>query len=295
MGSGVNGKRLSPLAIPYRARLPGRSRARHLAGGAAAKGRVVLATMMAAVLIYAGPWSSASAQSSPDPWAASGNQGRTWDEIKALPDWSGVWEPIMNRPPNGSQFSVQPPLTTRWQKKLEVIRKIAAAGGDVPSRAYHCIALGPPAEMGGPEALLEFLFTPGRVTIDSVQGWLRRIYVGQRVADDPDPSFQGSSVGHWEGDTLVIETVGLDPGNELLYGLPIGKGAHLIERLHLRGPNTLQLEVAVDGAESLVRTYRYTQVYHRIKYQLGQFDCAQNNRDVDPITGRQGFDIPPKF
>lgn len=255
----------------------------------------VLALMAVAVLTGLVVAPTAIAQSnSVTSTAAAGNQGLTWDDIKALPDWSGVWEPGRNRPSGAAQYSEQPPLTPKWQKKFETVRKIAAAGGDVPSRAYHCIALGPPAEMGGPETLLEFLFTPARVTIDSSQGWVRRIYLGQKLPEDPDLTFQGSSVGHWEGATLVVETVGLDPGDEFMYGMPIGQGGHVVERIHLVDPNTLQLDVAVDAAESLKSTYRYSQLYQRTNFPMGEFDCAQNNRDVDPNTGRQGFDISPK-
>jgi hypothetical protein len=58
---------------------------------------------------------------------------------------------------------------------------------------------------------LEFLFTPGRVTIAiETYSVVRRIHTdGRALPADPDPSYQGSSIGHWQGDTLVVETIGV--------------------------------------------------------------------------------------
>ena len=66
---------------------------------------------------------------------------------------------------------------------------------------------------GGFEGALEFLFTPGRVTITSEDGRLRRIYTdGRPMPPQMDVSANGISVGRWEGATLVVTTTHLDPG-----------------------------------------------------------------------------------
>jgi hypothetical protein len=61
---------------------------------------------------------------------------------------------------------------------------------------------------------MEILFTPGRVTMlgESDGNRLRRIYTdGRPHPDTPDPTFHGHSIGHWEGDTLVVDTVDILP------------------------------------------------------------------------------------
>ena len=66
-----------------------------------------------------------------------------------------------------------------------------------------------PGIMGQPYPM-EFLLTPGQVTIViEAYNQIRHIYTdGRPLPEDPDPTFYGTSVGHWEGDTLVAETVG---------------------------------------------------------------------------------------
>lgn len=192
------------------------------------------------------------------------------------------------------QFDVRPPLTPTWQRKLEQIRAEDSAGQYVPSRVARCINEGLPLEMSGPSALFEFLYSPGRVTITDAAGWVRRIYLGRPLPSDPDLSFQGSSVGHWEGRTLVVETNGLDPGDEMVYGLPIGKDAHLLERMYLKDKHTLHIDFELSGSQALRASYRFSHEYQRSEEPILEYDCAQNNRDtVDPATGKSGFDLTP--
>ena len=75
--------------------------------------------------------------------------------------------------------------------------------------AANCLPPGMPGIMGQPYPM-EFLMTPGQVTIViEAYNQIRHIYTdGRPLPADPDPTFYGTSVGHWEGDTLVAETVG---------------------------------------------------------------------------------------
>ena len=68
---------------------------------------------------------------------------------------------------------------------------------------------------------MEFLFTPGRVTIlIETYSLVRRIYTdGSAMPAEPDASYQGTSVGNWEGDTLVVETTGILPETSPLSGI----------------------------------------------------------------------------
>lgn len=72
------------------------------------------------------------------------------------------------------------------------------------SNVANCIPAGLPGSMLQPYPI-EFLFTPGRVTINiETYSVVRRIYTdGRSLPQDPDPSYQGTSAGSWDGDTLV--------------------------------------------------------------------------------------------
>ena len=83
----------------------------------------------------------------------------------------------------------------------------------------NCLPPGMPGIMGQPYPM-EFLLTPGQVTIlIEAYNQIRHIYTdGRELPDDPDPTFHGTSVGHWEGDTLVVETVGFSPITQIANG-----------------------------------------------------------------------------
>jgi len=232
----------------------------------------------------------------------------------SLPDWSGTWE--LERagfpgpaaaPPSGPGGTRAAPArrtpydglvlawTPKGKRKFEQIRAIAAAGGDVPSRSYQCIPVGVPMVVAGVEAEFEFLFSPGRVTmLLSPNNETRRIYTDGRPQDsDPDTSFDGSSVGHWEGQTLVVDTVGLDPKNEFIYAIPGGKHMHVSERMFLKGPDSLQIDTVIEAPEMISEPYRYTKTYRRTRRPMLEAYCAQNNRDLNDQTGRQQVDLTP--
>ena len=231
---------------------------------------------------------------------ASGNkspQGDTWDSIKLLPDWSGGWgdHDWETGRLRGGEVSRGIPFNAKAQAQADSYRKLAAAGGDVTQRTQNCVPSGFSGTMGGPEAYYEFLFTPGRVTITSENGLIRRIYTdGRKPPDDPDESFHGYSVGHWEGGTLVVETIGLDRNNSFAANIPVGKGLRVAERMYLTDPDLLQIDSVIEAPAILTAPYRVTKHFSRHRnYTMNEFNCSQNNRDVDPRTGKQIFDLTP--
>ncbi len=220
--------------------------------------------------------------------------------LNALPDWSGSWSDMdwesAAGTPRATGYGVKYPLKPDAEKKFLDIRKVAAAGGETTARTQNCK---PPifvGTMGGPESYTEFLFTPGRVTITDEEMRIRRIYTdGRKIPANAlqDPTYQGFSIGHWEGQTLVVETAGIHPTNEVVRNVPGGKGIHVVEHIHLKDPNTLQVDSLVDAPEVFTQAYTVTKFYKRhADYEMHEFDCDANNRDVN-AQGHQQFDLTP--
>ena len=116
-----------------------------------------------------------------------------------LPDWSGWWGHAVPMPEE--MLRAPPPL------KPEIsARMLAAQGGNPPIDALaYCRPPQFTGSSGGFTEAVEFLFTPGRVTITNEMGLIRRIYTdGRSSPADPDPTNTGFSVGRWEGQTLVV-------------------------------------------------------------------------------------------
>ena len=119
---------------------------------------------------------------------------------------------------------------------------------------------------------LEILFTPGRVTMlgESDGNRLRRIYTdGRPHPGDPDPSFHGHSIGHWEGETLVVDTIGVLPQTYIAIseavGVPNNGGLHVVERIHLAGADVLLDELAITAPNVLTATWTTTRRFTRQK------------------------------
>ena len=137
---------------------------------------------------------------------------RDWTNLATLPDWSGTWNPDINDQ-NRQRRENKTPWTPKAAKEIEDMTAAEAAGR--PAGIFNnCLPEGMPSWMLISHNALEFLFTPGRITMlgESDSNRLRRVYTdGRPHPEDPDLTFHGHSIGHWEGDTLVIDTVGVLP------------------------------------------------------------------------------------
>ena len=145
---------------------------------------------------------------------ASGPQGDTWASIAKLPDWQGIWELDWRHGGGLAAARPAPPkLTPTAQAKLDAYRKAQQSGKDLAPEQANCLPPGMPGIMTQPYPI-EFLYSPGKVAI-AVEAYmqLRQVFTdGRGHPKDPDPLFNGHSIGHWEGDVLVVNTTGFLPG-----------------------------------------------------------------------------------
>jgi hypothetical protein len=134
----------------------------------------------------------------------------------------------------------------------------------------NCLPEGMPSWMLISHNAMEFAMIPGRIYMlgESDSNRLRRVYTdGRPHPDDPDLTFHGHSIGHWEGDTLVIDTVGILPQAWLAIGesvgIPNNGDMHVVERMHLTGPNTLVDELTITAPHVLTKPWTTTRVFTR--------------------------------
>ena len=208
-----------------------------------------------------------------------------WLAISKLPDWSGIWTPDM-RDQEAQETSNVPPWTPAISKQMIQMAADEAAGKPFLIFA-HCFPEAMPSWMLIMHNAFEVLFTPGRVTLlGEVDGnRMRRIYTdGRGHPADPDPSFHGHSIGHWEGDTLVVDTVAILPQAYLAIseavGVPNDGDMHIVERIHLTGPNTLHDDLEITAPKVLTKTWKTTRIYYRHrakKYDLVEGVCVQGD------------------
>ena len=100
---------------------------------------------------------------------------------------------------------------------------------------------------------------------------------------DLKPSWYGDSVGHWEGDTLAVDTVGLDKRSWVDgFGTPHTDQLHVVERYHLRNPDTLEVSFTVDDPGAFTTPWSAIAIYRKDRSTSESYSevvCAENNRD----------------
>ena len=226
--------------------------------------------------------------------AGAGNAKGHYHELDALPDWGGIWFVAGGASGGGAPPAI-PKLKGEYLGRYQAWRaEVAANNGVVRRTRSNCSPPGMPRIMRLAQYPYEFLFTPGRVTINQ-EAWMqtRTIWTdGRAHKEDPDPTFMGDSIGHWEGDTLVVDTIGISDQVELDTGMPHSAQFHLTERIHLSpdDPDVLVNEMRMEDPEALEEPFSVTVRYRRDRHgSLIEFQCAENDRNPVDEEGNTEF------
>ncbi len=239
---------------------------------------------LAAAIFSLGLATAAVAQAPPPPGPSTPKPtAADWAALGALPDWSGTWLPDMGDQAR-QETSNPPPWTPTIAAEMAKAKAEEVAGA--PRGLFiNCLPEGMPSWMLISHNAMEVLFTPGQVTLlgESDGNRLRRIYTdGRPHPADPDPTFHGHSVGHWEGDTLVVDTVGILPETFIAIsesvGVPNDGDMHISERIHLVSPGVLHDDLEITAPHVLAHPWKTTRsfVRHRlIRDSIAEGVCAQ--------------------
>lgn len=136
----------------------------------------------------------------------------------------------------------------------------------------------------------EMLETEGRITmIFEVDSQVRRIFLDRAEHlpfDELDPTYFGDSIGHWEGNALVIDTVGFHAHTSLWNNLPHSDQLHIVERITWQDADTIQIEITVMDALALTEPLQRTVEYStRPDWRIREYSCLENNRDRPDESG----------
>ncbi len=246
-------------------------------------------TMAAAVAILITADSVADA--APEP-------GMTWESIGSLPDFSGSWSMKLRPVPRPVLKPAPAALMSAWERETSSGKDPADVDG---LKRSYCGPARFSGFNGGLQDYVEFLFTPGRMTIINELGLIRRINLSSEpFRAEPAETNTGVSIGHWEGRTLLVETRGLshdigwdEPRNHM--PIWIGRHARIVERFSLTEPDILQIVARITAPDLLAAPYEVTTVYSRNRsHEFQQItNCVQSDRAFDDTTGRERFDLTP--
>ena len=187
----------------------------------------------------------------------------------------------------------QPPLKPEhlaaWQERQKKTREAEARGEPVYTHYAACIPDGMPSMMMAMFPM-EVLQTPGQITIiQEAYNQVRRIWLDQKQLpiEEAEPGFWGHSVGRWEGDTLVVDTVGIKE-HVRFRDTPHSNQMRISERMRMISPDMFQNEVTINDPVYLTGPWTFTYMYKRRPgYKLYEYVCEDNREFVDPDTGAQ--------
>jgi hypothetical protein len=240
------------------------------------------------------------------------------EQSRVIPDLSGVWEgpgfdlaspetggpgPVTNaskdiQKPEGDYKN---PVLQPWAAAIVKHWAEESHAGRAPAHA-HALCL--PTSVPGVMTLHQgyaFLQEPTRVTIVvNNQSQTRHIYLNVPHSGHVKPSWYGESVGHYEGDTLVVDTVGIKTKDVVpldRFGTPHTEKLHVVERMRKVSPKEIRIDYRIEDPGVFTAPFEASLSFHPFKEGWGEDPCSENN--VDPFTGEpmpgMPLDLHPAF
>jgi hypothetical protein len=184
---------------------------------------------------------------------------------------------------------LKPDLLAKWKEEQARNAELTRQGLPPVTSGMACLPEGMPGMMQGTFPL-EVLETPGQVTIiEEAFTQVRRIYLDEKplAPEDAEPRFSGHSVGRWEGNTLVVQTVGVKDYVRLR-NTPHSMNMRITERIRLINDDFMENQVTIEDPEFLTKPWTWTWMYKRWRgYKIQEYVCEDNRYFVDPTQNYQ--------
>jgi hypothetical protein len=201
------------------------------------------------------------------------------------PDLSGVWTVSgytrnIAKDLKPGEVSFQPWAAALYQRRVDT------NGIDDPQA--RCVLSGVPREDVVPYPF-KIMNTNGALVIlyEALHSYRQIFTDGRPLPKDPNPSWMGYSIGHWDGDTLVVESSGFVEDNWLdNNGHPGTEALHLTERFHRRDVGHIDLHVTVDDPKAYTKPWSVNLPMMLADTELIEYVCDENEKDVQHLVGK---------
>ncbi len=184
-----------------------------------------------------------------------------------------------------------------WAKEIMKKDNDEVLAGKIPfSARASCTAFGVPNYNLSGNGGIYFLQTPKQVVmIFDADQQVRHIYLNVPHLAELKPSWYGESVGHYEGDTLVVDTIGLNTRTFVdNYRTPHSEKLHVTERWKtIENGNRLEVAMTIDDPDTFNQPWQAIMRYRRVPDTLAEQVCAENNQvAIDfhiPVADKSDF------
>jgi hypothetical protein len=211
----------------------------------------------------------------------------------APPDLSGAWAPYRGgrgadpklAAPPATEILLKGEYKKSWDTRRQAEAEATRRGEPLATPAVDCIPYGMPRMMSVALYPMEIIQRPGQVTIvTEAFSEVRRVFMNQpqQPIDEVPPGYYGHSVGRWEGDTLVVDTVGIKTSIPTYQMMPHSDRMRITERIRLVAPDYLHDQITIEDPVALEKPVTYTHAYRRLpNYKMVEFVCENNREYVD--------------
>jgi hypothetical protein len=204
---------------------------------------------------------------------------------------------MINDPPDGLVPALTPEAQRALTERNQTLNDHYAENPENMTFAERCLIVAntyvPPLMPAFYNNILQIVQTPDSVVLVSEQIHDARVISLTRKTHLP-PSIRrwaGDSIGHWEGNTLVVDTTNFTPKTTFRGS---GTGLHLIERLSLSDANTLKYEFTVDDPASFVRSWSADSQMSRTEDMMYEYSCHEGNYSMGYILSGARFSERPR-
>src|ERR1700692_3848277 len=212
------------------------------------------------------------------------------------PDLSGVWfpgtaggftfNPVLSKQYDPKATPGEPPPFQPWAAAK--IKAMTATDYELGRASVNCLPRGVPGMFLIDPYPFQLVQTPVLfIQLDELNNNWRVVHTDGRAHNpEPDPSFNGDEVGHWDGDTLVIDVIGIDERTwNNFTGWFHSDQEHVIERITRPSMNYLVYQVTIEDPKVLSKAWTSAPRVWTLGHEdLLEYFCT-NNQDVDQYKG----------
>jgi len=216
-------------------------------------------------------------------------------KLNGKPDLSGLWQrpyvPDMSATARDGKSQVADPGVTeadpskKGQKVLPFTDwgKQQWDGYDAAKGDYtgSCLPFGLMRSMNSPDPIQIMQSDKYLALLYEQNTWFKAIPIDGRKHRDQEPTWFGDSVGHWEGDTLVVDTINFNGKTRLdTNGHPHSDQLHIIEKFQRTDLGHIAYEVTIDDPKTYTRQWKNTRIFNlRPDWEIMEYSCEENNKD----------------
>ncbi|MFL2547344.1 MAG: hypothetical protein ACJ0SL_08310 [Candidatus Rariloculaceae bacterium] len=204
--------------------------------------------------------------------------------LSDVPDLSGVWQRDFS---GMTSLADEPPMTDWGQERFDLAKPIhgprTTSATEANAAELRCLPMGIPATYYRPRPFEIVQLEDRTLMLFEVDNFWRVIYMdGRDFPEVPLHTWNGYSVGHYEGDALVIETrdvIGWEAEDNQRWldrlGHPFSDEVRITERIRRTGPDSLENIVTIEDTVAYTEAMTGTLTFRRRDFELAEFICAE--------------------